>query len=216
MNPILFDQDCRLCDRLASFLDAVKQQHPSYHARPVAPFGDPDAHLLVVGLAPGMHGANATGRPFTGDYAGLLLYQALYEFGYSNQLLSASLQDGLVLSDCRITNAVKCLPPQNKPNGAEITLCNGYLTAELSALPEQAVILALGGIAHQAVLKAYGLKLKAHTFAHNAVHALPDNRYLVDSYHSSRYNIQTKRLNKDQFDEVFRTIDRLLGRSGNA
>lgn len=203
-----------MCDRLASFLDLVKQQHPNYHARPVAPFGDPGAHLLVVGLAPGMHGANATGRPFTGDYAGLLLYQALYEFGYSNQLLSASLHDGLVLTDCRITNAVKCLPPQNKPNGTEITLCNGYLAAELATLPEQAVILALGGIAHQAVLKAYGLKLKTYAFAHNAVHSLPDNRYLIDSYHSSRYNIQTKRLNKGQFDEVFRTIDRLLGRSG--
>jgi len=212
MDSIIFAQDCRLCGRLASFLDTVKQQNPSYHARPVAPFGDAGARLLVVGLAPGMHGANATGRPFTGDYAGLLLYQALYEFGYSNQLLSESLHDGLVLTDCRITNAVKCLPPQNKPNGAEINLCNGYLSAELTTLPEQAVILALGGIAHQAVLKAYRLKLKAYPFAHNAVHTLPDNRYLVDSYHSSRYNIQTKRLNKSQFDEVFQNIDRLLGR----
>ena len=120
-----------------------------------------------------------------------------------------------MLSDCRITNAVKCLPPQNKPNGAEINLCNSFLAAELSTLPRQAVILALGGIAHQAVLKAYQLKLKAHPFAHNAVHALPDNRYLIDSYHSSRYNIQTKRLNKSQFNEVFHNIDRLLGRPDN-
>jgi uracil-DNA glycosylase family 4 len=204
----IFDQDCRQCQRLDGFLCEVKQKHPDYHARPVAPFGDSHAQLLVVGLAPGMHGANATGRPFTGDYAGLLLYEALYEFGYSNQIKSESLTDGLVLKNCRITNAVKCLPPQNKPTGEEINQCNAYLAAELKTLPEQAVILALGSIAHQAVLKACGLKPSSAKFAHNAQHVLPDGRVLVDSYHSSRYNVQTKRLTKEMFAEVFRTIQR--------
>ena len=206
----IFDQDCRQCKRLDNFLCEIKHKHPDYHARPVAPFGDNNAKLLIVGLAPGMHGANATGRPFTGDYAGLLLFEALYEFGYSNQITSESLTDGLELKHCRITNAVKCLPPQNKPTGAEINQCNQFLVAELKTLPEHAVILALGTVAHQAVLKAYQLKLSAAVFAHNAQHLLPDRRTLVDSYHSSRYNVQTKRLTKEMFAEVFRTIERLL------
>ncbi len=206
----IFDQDCRQCKRLDHFLCEVKHKYPDYHARPVAPFGDNNANLLIVGLAPGMHGANATGRPFTGDYAGLLLYEALYEFGYSNQITSESLTDGLELKRCRITNAVKCLPPQNKPAGAEINQCNQFLAAELKTLPEHAVILALGTVAHQAVLKAYQLKLNTAIFAHNAQHLLPDGRTLVDSYHSSRYNVQTKRLTKEMFAEVFRTIERLL------
>ena len=205
----IFDQDCKQCKRLDDFLCAVKQQHPHYHARPVAPFGDSSARLLIVGLAPGMHGANATGRPFTGDYAGLLLYEALYQFGYSNQLKSEALTDGLVLKNCRITNAVKCLPPQNKPSSTEINQCNAYLAAELKTLPEQAVILALGLVAHQAVLKAYGLKQSSAKFFHNALHVLPEGLSLVDSYHTSRYNVQTKRLTKDMFADVFRTIGRL-------
>ncbi|MGR9013430.1 MAG: uracil-DNA glycosylase [Gammaproteobacteria bacterium] len=206
----IFDQNCRLCKRLDKFLCDVKQKHPDYHARPVAPFGDSTAQLLIVGLAPGMHGANATGRPFTGDYAGLLLYEALYEFGYSNQITSESLTDGLMLKNCRITNAVKCLPPQNKPTNTEINRCNAYLAAELKTLPEQAVILALGLVAHQAVLKAYGLKLSSAKFAHNARHTLQDGTTLVDSYHSSRYNVQTKRLTKEMFSDVFRTIEMLM------
>lgn len=206
----LFDQNCRQCIRLDVFLCEVKQKHPDYHARPVAPFGDSQAQLLIVGLAPGMHGANATGRPFTGDYAGLLLYEALYEFGYSNQIKSESLTDGLMLKNCRITNAVKCLPPQNKPTTDEIKQCNEYLAAELKTLPEQAVILALGLVAHQAVLKAYGLKQSTSKFTHNAQHVLPEGRTLVDSYHSSRYNVQTKRLTHEMFAEVFRTISFLL------
>jgi len=208
----IFDQDCRQCKRLDDFLCTVKQQHPDYHARPVAPFGDAGARLLIVGLAPGMHGANATGRPFTGDYAGLLLYEALYEFGYSNQPTSESLADGLVLNRCRITNAVKCLPPQNKPLPAEIKQCNQYLSAELATLPEQAVILALGTVAHQAVLKACQLKSGYAVFKHNAQHALPGNRILVDSYHTSRYNVQTRRLTKDMVGDVFRTIEGVLGK----
>ena len=206
----VFDQECRQCKRLDDFLCEVKQKYPDYHARPVAPFGDSNAKLLIVGLAPGMHGANATGRPFTKDYAGLLLYEALYEFGYSNQIKSESLADGLELKMCRITNAVKCLPPQNKPAGTEINQCNHFLAAELKTLPEHAVILALGTVAHQAVLKASNLKLSSAAFAHNAQHTLPGGLTLVDSYHTSRYNVQTNRLTKQMFSDVFRSIERLL------
>jgi len=202
----VFDQDCRSCKRLDDFLSEVKQKHPEYHARPVAPFGDKNAKLLIVGLAPGMHGANATGRPFTGDYAGLLLYEALFNFGYSNQIDSESLQDGLELTGCRITNAVKCLPPQNKPTGVEINQCNHFLVEEIKTLPDKAVILVLGNIAHQAVLKAYGLKLSTAKFGHNKTHQLPDGKILVSSYHCSRYNVQTKRLTKEMFADVFNTV----------
>jgi uracil-DNA glycosylase family 4 len=206
----IFDQDCRKCKRLDDFLCEVKQKHPDYHARPVAPFGDINAELLIVGLAPGLHGANATGRPFTKDYAGLLLYEALYEFGYSNQKKSESLSDGLKLKGCRITNAVKCLPPQNKPTGTEINQCNQFLAAELKTLPKNGVILALGTVAHLAVLKAYNLKLGSAVFAHNAKHNLPNGIRLVDSYHTSRYNMQTKRLTKAMFSDVFKSIVQLL------
>ncbi|MDQ7091006.1 MAG: uracil-DNA glycosylase [Methylococcales bacterium] len=206
----IFDLQCEQCPRLSSFLKEVKRQYPDYHARPVAPFGDANAQLLVVGLAPGMHGANATGRPFTGDYAGLLLYQALYDFGFSNQADSRSLEDGLILQNARITNAVKCLPPQNKPTGAEVNLCNHYLQAEIKTLPKKSVLLALGGLAHNAILKAYQLKLSSAKFGHNAFYQLPDGRYLVDSYHTSRYNIQTKRLNSEMFAAVFSQIQTLL------
>ncbi len=193
-------------------MSEVKQKYPEYHAGPVAPFGDSKAQLLIVGLAPGLHGANATGRPFTGDYAGILLYQVLYEFGYSNQSASESLADGLFLWNCRITNAVKCLPPQNKPTGMEIRQCNHYLEAEIKTLPEMAVILVLGNIAHQAVLKAYKLKLNSAKFAHNRSFELPDGKILVSSYHCSRYNVQTKRLNKVMFADVFKTIQSLLSK----
>jgi len=179
----IFDQDCKKCERLADFLCEIKQTYPGYHARPVAPFGDPDAQLLIVGLAPEMHGANATGRPFTGDHAGILLYETLYEFGYSNKPTSESLSDGLQLRNCRITNAVKCLPPQNKPTTGEIDQCNSFLASELATLPEPSVILALGMIAHQAVLKAYGYKISSEKFGHNACHILPNGCKLVDSYH---------------------------------
>ncbi len=208
----VFDQECRSCKRLDNFLSEVKQKYPAYHARPVAPFGDENARLLIVGLAPGMHGANATGRPFTGDYAGLLLYEALFNFGYSNQIDSESLQDGLKLTDCRITNAVKCLPPQNKPTGVEINQCNAYLASEIDTLPDNAVIMVLGNIAHQAVLKAYGLKLSTAKFGHNKVFKLPDGKTLVSSYHCSRYNVQTKRLSKEMFADVFNTVKETLAK----
>jgi len=205
-----FDPDCRRCQRLAEFLDAVKREHPTYHARPVEPFGDGNPRLLIVGLAPGMHGANASGRPFTGDYAGLLLYETLFNFGFSNQPESEFLGDGLMLNNCRITNAVKCLPPQNKPMPGEVGQCNDYLAAEIKALPANAVILALGTIAHLAVVKAYQLKASQYVFGHHAQHQLPDGRMLVDSYHTSRYNMQTKRLTQTMFHEVFITITELM------
>ena len=202
----LFDPDCRRCARLASFLDEVKINNPTYHARPVAPFGDAAPSLLIVGLAPGMHGANRTGRPFTGDYAGVLLYDTLHKFGYASAPVSVSVDDGLELTGCRITNAVKCLPPANKPEGAEVTQCNGYLAKELKALPRHAAILALGNVAHGAVLKALGLKMADFRFGHNVRHALPDGRVLYDSYHFSRYNTQTKRLTEATFHAVFERI----------
>lgn len=204
-----FNANCKRCPRLSAFLKEVRREFPDYHAKPVAPFGDDDPRLLIVGLAPGMHGANATGRPFTGDYAGILLYETLYAFGYSNQPESSSRSDGLRLKACRITNAVKCLPPQNKPVGAEINTCNGYLKAELAALGEGSVILALGSIAHGAVLKALGLKLKDHPFGHGLCYALPHNRWLVTSYHCSRYNTQTGRLTPRMFQDVFALIGEL-------
>lgn len=206
MTVDYFDLNCQKCPRLAAFLCEVKEKNPTYHCKPVAPFGDKKAKLVIVGLAPGMHGANASGRPFTGDYAGLLLYQALYDFGFSNKPTSESLSDGLVLQNARITNAVKCLPPQNKPTGEEINVCNAFLAKELKTLPEDSVILALGLIAHQAVLKAYGLKVSSAKFAHNAKHELPNGHFLIDSYHTSRYNVQTKRLTKENFNAVFETI----------
>ena len=191
------------CPRLAGFLQDVRQQYPAYHARPVAPFGDPRARLLIVGLAPGMHGANRTGRPFTGDHAGILLYQTLHRFGFASRAESLAADDGLELIDCRITNAVKCLPPQNKPETAEIGTCNRFLADELQRSPELRVILALGGVAHKAVLLANGLKQSALAFAHGARHALGNGQILIDSYHCSRYNTQTRRLSSESFAEVF-------------
>src|ERR1700681_162492 len=152
-----YDIDCRRCVRLAAFVDQVREANPSYFCRPVPPFGDVAARLVIVGLAPGMHGANASGRPFTGDYAGIMLYATLHKFGYANQPQSLAVDDGLVLIDARITTAIKCLPPGNKPLPDEIRNCNGYLAAELGNLPDGAAILALGRIAHDATLKALHL-----------------------------------------------------------
>ena len=201
-----FDPNCRECPRLARFLDQVKQEYPAYHARPVAPFGDEQPRLLIVGLAPGMHGANRTGRPFTGDHAGILLYQTLHRFGFASQPDAAGRDDGLILSGCRITNAVKCLPPQNKPETGEIKACNRYLKSEISRLSPGTAILALGNVAHRAVLLALELKAKSLPFVHGAVHALSGGLTLYDSYHCSRYNTQTKRLTADMFEAVFASI----------
>ena len=209
-NSLKFNPDCRDCPRLADFLDQTALKYPDYHARPVAPFGDPDAQLLIVGLAPGMHGANASGRPFTGDYAGILLYQTLYDYGFSNRPVSVSRKDGLQLGGCRITNAVKCLPPQNKPQLDEVKHCNRYLRAELDGLPGSAVVLALGKIAHDAVIRALGLRLSAYPFGHAHVHHVADDLCLVDSYHCSRYNTQTRRLTPEMFADVFRLVRRIM------
>lgn len=201
---------CKQCPRLSSFLQAVKTQHPDYHARPVSAFGDRHAKLLVVGLAPGMHGANRTGRPFTGDYAGILLYQALHKYGFATRHESVAADDGLELTGCRITNAVKCLPPENKPMPQEIKQCNQYLAVEMIAFVKNGgtALLALGTIAHQAVLMGLQLKLKDYPFGHGAVHHLaPGNGLkLYDSYHCSRYNTQTKRLTTQMFEQVFDRI----------
>lgn len=209
-KQITFNTDCRACPRLASFLDQTKEKNPAYHARPVEPFGDSQSRFLIVGLAPGMHGANATGRPFTGDHAGILLYQTLFDAGFSNQPVSSSRNDGLELINCRITNAVKCLPPQNKPLLDEIKTCNSYLKQEIDAMPEGAVILALGKIAHDSVLRAEQLGLSKHPFTHGGIHSLENNRILIASYHCSRYNTQTRRLTPDMFTQVFKTIRKLL------
>ena len=203
-------QSCTDCPRLAGFLVDVRQRHPDYHARPVVPFGDEKARLLIVGLAPGMHGANRTGRPFTGDYAGILLYETLHRYGFADRPTSVSADDRLRLTDCRITNAVKCLPPENKPEPSEIRTCNRFLADELQASADVRVILALGLIAHKAVLTAVGLKQSALPFGHGARHELPDGRILIDSYHCSRYNTQTRRLTTADFCDVFEAIRREL------
>ena len=206
---VIFDPDCRRCSRLAEFLDGVRADHPDYHAAPVAPFGDDDPRLLIVGLAPGMHGANRTGRPFTGDYAGILLYQTLHKFGYATAPESVAADDSLRLSGARITNAVKCLPPQNKPVGAEVTECSRYLKVELASLRRPAMVLALGGIAHRSLIRCLELRQKDFGFGHGAVHELGDGLTLIDSYHCSRYNTQTRRLTQPMFESVFETIGKL-------
>ncbi len=206
----IFDPDCRNCPRLAAFLDAVKEKNPDYHCRPVPPFGDPASQFLIVGLAPGMHGANRTGRPFTGDHAGILLYETLHDFGFSNQAESVAEDDGLRLLNCRITNAVKCLPPDNKPVGAEINTCNAYLANELSTLPENSVILALGGVAHRAVIRSLSLRQADYPFEHAAEHEITPGLILLDSYHCSRYNTNTRRLTDEMFRSVFTRAKELL------
>ena len=199
----VFDEGCRLCPRLAAFRDSVAERYPGYWCRPVPPFGDLQARLLIVGLAPGMHGANRTGRPFTGDFAGILLYETLYEYGFSSRPVSESADDGLELIDCRITNSVKCLPPENKPVGSEIANCNTYLTHELELLPVPEVVLALGGVGHKALIRALGLRQADYPFGHGAEHTIDGRFLLLDSYHCSRYNTNTGRLTSAMFREVF-------------
>ena len=203
-----FSINCHKCQRLVNFLNEVKVNYPNYHARPVPDFGDTSPKLLIIGLAPGMHGANRTGRPFTGDFAGLLLYQTLFKYGFSNHEESISMNDGLELIGCRITNAVKCLPPGNKPESNEIKNCNGYLSGEIASFlaGRGVALLALGTVAHRAVLMALGLRLKDYPFGHGLIHQLPNNLTLYDSYHCSRYNTQTKRLTTDMFEQVFEII----------
>ena len=201
---VTFRSDCVLCPRLARFLSHTLHENPDYHCRPVAPFGEAAPRLLIVGLAPGMHGANRTGRPFTGDYAGILLYESLHAIGLSNAPKSVDRNDGLELRGVLITNAVKCLPPENKPLPVEIKTCNQYLSAELAKLRSVTTVLALGTVAHDAVLMATGLKRSAAKFGHGSEHELPENRRMIDSYHCSRYNTQTRRLTTEMFQTVLR------------
>ena len=206
MESMNFSTNCTACPRLTGFLEAGRTSHTGYFCRPVPPFGDEQPRLLIVGLAPGFHGANKTGRPFTGDHAGILLYETLHAFGYASQPTSVSTDDGLELMGCRITNAVKCVPPENKPETEEIKRCNVYLKTELAALPGGTAILALGLIAHKAVLMARGLKVSGYVFAHDARHDLPGGLHLYNSYHCSRYNTQTRRLTPEMFRAVFSRI----------
>ncbi len=205
------DLDCELCPRLAKFRRESGQRFPGYHAAPVPSFGDARPSWLIVGLAPGMHGANRTGRPFTGDHAGIVLYETLHALGVSSAALSVSTDDGLRLQGVRITNAVKCVPPENKPTPAEARTCNAFLQAEFASLDRVRVIVALGRIAHDAVLDASGLARTAFKFGHAAEHALEGGRWLIDSYHCSRYNTQTRRLTREMFHAVLARAQSLAG-----
>jgi uracil-DNA glycosylase family 4 len=197
-----YDPDCVRCPRLAEFLARVRERYPGYWARPVGSFGASRPRILIVGLAPGLHGANRSGRPFTGDHAGLLLYRTLYEAGLASRAQSQSAQDGLRLINVRIANAVKCVPPENKPLPAEVRHCNGYLAAELEQLRSVRVYLALGRVAHEGLLLALGLRRAAYTFGHGREHQLDATRWLIDSYHCSRYNTSTRRLTPEMFEQV--------------
>ncbi len=203
--PISFQpplKDCPLCPRLCQFRQDNKQKFPEYWNGPVPSFGSMDSRLLVVGLAPGLHGANATGRPFTGDYAGLVLYSGLKTFGFANGLYKERADDGFTLQDCRITNSVRCVPQENKPETSEIKNCNQFLINEIKAMPNLTCILSLGLVSHNAVLKAFGLKAGFGKFEHGRKHALNAKLALIDSYHCSRYNINTGRLTQAMFDEA--------------
>ncbi len=197
------ERDCGLCPRLAEFRQKNRVAYPDFHNAPVTSFGGRDARFLIVGLAPGLKGANQTGRPFTGDYAGDLLYATLADYGFSAGHYGRQAGDGLALVDCRITNAVRCVPPENKPTGAEIKACRPFLEAELAGMPRLAAVLALGAVAHGAVLAALGLVRSRYPFRHGALHALPSGLLLADSYHCSRYNTNTGRLTAEMFSAVF-------------
>ena len=200
------DRDCRLCPRLVEFRVRNREHSPEWFNAPVPSFGPPDARLLIVGLAPGLRGANRTGRPFTGDYAGDLLYATLLKFGFAEGTYDARPGDSLRLTDCMITNAVRCVPPGNKPAGHEMTACRPFLTATIGSLKQVGVILALGRIAHENTLSALGMKRSHWTFAHNAAHDIRHGLALIDSYHCSRYNTSTGRLTGAMFEDVFTNI----------
>ncbi len=205
--------ECPLCPRLVEYRAANRLQYPDFHNAPVPVFGTASARLLVVGLAPGLKGANRSGRPFTGDYAGDLLYSTLLKFGFARGAYGRSRDDGLRLVDCRITNAVRCAPPENKPTTQEIRTCRGFLTAELGAMPRLEAVLALGGIAHGAVLAALGHTRSRYAFGHGVLHELPGGPLLADSYQCSRYNTNTGRLSVEMFEAVFAELKSRLASS---
>ena len=199
-------RDCVLCARLAGFRHSNRKSFPDWRNEPVPSFGPADARLLIVGLAPGLRGANRTGRPFTGDFAGDLLFPTLKEFGFGAGDYAAHAGDGFRPRDCRITNAVRCVPPQNKPTTEEIRNCNPFLRAEIDSMPALRVVLALGLVAHKAILRALGLVAARYPFAHGVLHELPAGPILANSYHCSRYNTNTGRLTERMFHEVFATL----------
>ncbi len=203
-------KNCPLCPRLVAYRDATRAQHPDWFNGPVPSFGPENARLLLVGMAPGVSGANRTGRPFTGDHAGILLYQTLIKYGFASGTYRADTADGLQMRDCRITNAARCVPPQNKLTGAEIATCNPFLAREL-ALPGVQAVLAIGGDAHGAILRALGMKAKTFKFVHGAVYTLPQGLTLADSYHVSRYNTSTRRLTTEMFESVIASLALRLG-----
>ena len=205
-------RDCPLCPRLVAYREENRRRHPGWYNAPVPSFGDPAAALLIVGLAPGVAGANRTGRPFTGDYAGEILYPALLRHGFARGRYEARPDDGLELVDCRITNAVRCVPPKNRPTGEEIATCRRYLLDELRMPPRPRLVLSLGRIAHDSVLRALGCRLRDFPFAHDVAYRLADGTRLVSSYHCSRYNVNTGRLTEAMFEAVMRRVAELLGR----
>ncbi len=204
-------RDCPLCDRLVGYRRANQTANPAWHNGAVPSFGSLHAKLLIVGLAPGVRGANRTGRPFTGDFAGVLLYQTLLKFGLAHGRYAADPADGMTLQDTRVTNAVRCVPPANLPTPAEVTACNPFLTAELAAMPRLRAVLALGGVAHKAVLRARGLRASHVEFRHGALHDLPNGLMLADSYHVSRLNTNTGRLTTPMFEAVVADILARIG-----
>ena len=201
---------CNKCPRLCQFIQKNKELYPDFFNGPVPNFGDNNGALLVVGLAPGLKGANRTGRPFTGDYAGIILYETLLKFGWASGTYKQAPDDGLELKNAMITNAVACVPPENKPTPKEIDTCNERLKATIQSMKNLHIILSLGRISHQAVIKAFGLKQSAFPFAHGNVHHLLNGIYLVDSYHCSRYNINTNQLTQEMFNAVFEKIKQLI------
>lgn len=209
-KPITPDHDCQLCPRLAEFRAETRAKFPNKFNAPVPSFGNLDAELLIVGLAPGLKGANFSGRPFTGDFAGELLYSTLIKYGFAKGEFKAHPDDGLQLNNARITNAVRCVPPENKPIGAEINTCRQFLDSQITRMPNLKIIVSLGLVSHNAVLKSCGERLSAFKFAHKAQHNLGNGLTLIDSYHCSKYNTSTKRLTETMFHEVFELVNQKL------
>lgn len=203
LSSVEAPKGCRRCPRLAGLRKSLRKDHPGWWNAPVPAFGDPDAWLAIIGLAPGKEGAHRTGRPFTGDASGEMLFATLTDFGFVNGTFANDPDDGIALAGAIILNAVKCLPPENKPTGPEITNCRPYLGKALSALPNLQIILALGKVAHDSIIRLSGARLADHKFSHGAAHQLPDGRTLIDSYHCSRYNVNTGRLTATMFEQVF-------------
>ena len=205
-------QDCPLCPRLVDFRHLQQQRYPDWYNAPVHGFGSLDAPVAIIGLAPGLKGANRTGRPFTGDFAGNLLFKMMLKHGWASGVFAARADDGLVLHQARIINAVRCLPPENKPTADEIKTCRPFLERDLARMPHIKIYFTLGQIAHHTVLDLLGLRRRDYPFQHHGEWQLPDGKHLISSYHCSRYNTQTGRLTESMFDAVFDSVDALIGR----